>query len=151
MRVRGGALSGWGRGSGGRKAGVWWGFLSGSDLVGTVGGPVSVWEGLVRGWIGGETEGVLAGAEGRVGRGANLEMWEEDGGAGEMVQKGEIAFIWWQNKNGFGCGGCGVELRKHCRVDIALEEVLGKWRNRYTLVEGDNLGDFICWNRKEVC
>lgn len=29
---------GWGRGSGGRKAGVWRGFLSGRDPVGTVGG-----------------------------------------------------------------------------------------------------------------
>lgn len=89
--------------------------------------------------MGGESGGVQAGAEGRVGRVQNW-MWKGNRGAGEIVQKGEITVIWGQSKNGFGCGRCGVVLRKRCKVDIGLEEVLGKLRNTYSYCGG-----------KEVC
>lgn len=52
----------------------------------------------------GETGGVQAGAEGRVRRGAVLEMWKGNEGyvrAGGMMRKGEIAGIW---------GGGGMRL-----------------------------------------
>lgn len=53
---------------------------------------------------------------------------------GEMLQEGEIAVIWGQS--GFGCGGCGVESRKQCRVDVGLGQVLGECGEQVQLWEG---------------
>ena len=91
---------------------------------------MSVWEVHSQGGGGCEGKrGVQAGASGRVRRVQNWEMWKEDRGASETVQKGELVDMGVggrQSKNGFGCGGYGVVLRKRCRVDTGLEEVLRK-------------------------
>lgn len=59
--------------------------------------------------------------------GARLQM-------GELLQEGEIAVIWGQS--GYGCGGCGVESRKRCGVDVGWGQVLGECEEQVQLWEG---------------
>lgn len=87
-----------------------------------------------------------AGASERVRRVQNWEKWKEDRGASETVQKGELVDMGVggrQSKNGFGCGGYGVVLRKRCRVDTGLEEVLRKRGVRYIYYGGKEVSGLI--------